>query len=117
MQRKAALHVHALTLTLACALAASAAEQAPVLEDFEDAPPPPEPVQSGEPLEPEVTIIQKDGETVEEYRVAGRLYMVKVTPSVGAPYYLMDQDGDGRLESRVDGLTDPIVPQWVIFSW
>lgn len=96
---------------------ACAKDEAPALEDLPEAPPPPEAVQSGEPLEPEITIIQKEDATVEEYRIAGRLYMVKVTPVVGPPYYLTDQDGDGRLESRIDGLTDPVVPQWVIFSW
>ncbi|MDZ7734955.1 MAG: DUF2782 domain-containing protein [Gammaproteobacteria bacterium] len=78
----------------------------------------PEPMESGEPIEPEVTIIQREGATIEEYRVNGRMYMVKVTPSKGPPYYLIDQDGDGRLETRKSGIyEDPVVPQWILFSW
>lgn len=78
----------------------------------------PEPMESGETIEPQVRIIQKEGATVEEYSINGRTYMVKVTPTKGPPYYLIDQDGDGSLETRRSGIyEDPIVPQWVIFSW
>jgi hypothetical protein len=38
-------------------------------------------------LEPQVTIVKKETETREEYRIKGKLYMVKVTPAVGKPYY------------------------------
>jgi len=80
--------------------------------------PPPERVEHDEELEPEVTIIQREDATVEEYRVNGRLYMVKVTPVVGKPYYFVDRDGDGLMESRMSDLYNPTrVPQWVIFSW
>jgi hypothetical protein len=111
-----------LTLALAfacCAPLARAAEtdETPRLEDLADAPPPPDIVRSGEPLEPEVTIIRSEEETIEEYRVGGRLYMVKVTPSKGPSYYMSDMDGDGRLETRSDQLWEPSVPKWVIFSW
>jgi hypothetical protein len=36
---------------------------------------------------------------VEEYRMNGVLYMVKVTPTVGPPYYLIDTTGDGNLNA------------------
>lgn len=90
-------------------------------EGDEAVPPPPvlpDPVESGEPIEPEVTIIQREDAEIEEYRHNGRLYMVKVTPRVGKPYYLVDSTGDGRLESRRSQLYDDnIVPQWILFSW
>lgn len=71
-----------------------------------------------ESLEPDVTIVQRKDATIEEYRLNGRLYMVKVIPFVGKPYYLVDNDGDGLMEGRVSDLKrDPLVPQWVIFSW
>ncbi len=80
-----------------------------------DAPPPPPPVQSGEVLEPEVTIIKREGATHHEYRINGKLYMVRVEPDVGPPYYLVDRDGDGSLESRQQKLnSDFVIPQWVI---
>ncbi len=90
-------------------------------KQLQDVPAPPKipaPVQNGHPIEPEVTIIHKEGATIREYRVNGRLFMIKVTPLVGKPYYLVDRNGDGRFEKRM-GSVDPgqIVPQWVLFSW
>ncbi len=88
-----------------------------------DVPPPPpmtEPVEVDEDaeLEPEVTIIQRRDATDEEYRLNGRLYMVKVTPSIGPPYYYVDRDGDGLMETRMnDHAWEVKIPQWVIFSW
>jgi hypothetical protein len=91
-------------------------EEAPRLEDFLDAPPPPEVVRSGEPLEPPVTIV-RPAPTVQDFQRGGRPFMIKVTPTKGPAYYLIDQDGDGRLETRADSLNDPLVPNWIIFSW
>lgn len=103
---------------LALCLPLHADEREGLVEVPEAAPPPPEPMRDGEALEPEVTIVQRKDATVEEYRLNGRLYMIKVIPVVGKPYYFIDKDGDGLMESRISTLTkDPIVPQWVIFSW
>lgn len=87
------------------------------LQPLPEAPPPPQP-QIDPSLEPEVTIIKRGTETVEEYRVNGRLYMIKVTPSsTGIPYYLLDENGTGKF-SRRDDLDNPVkVPMWVIFSF
>ncbi len=89
--------------------------------DLAPAPEPPqipEAVQSGEPLEPEVTIIERKQETLQEYRINGRLYMVKITPGKGEPYYMIDTDGDGTLDTRrTDIKYESSVPQWVLFSW
>lgn len=71
---------------------------------------------AGEDLEPEVKIIKRDNATIHEYRVNGVLYMVKIVPGAGPPYYLVDNDGDGYLESRYNNL-DPVVPQWMIYRW
>ena len=88
------------------------------LEPVPEPPEIPAPVKSGETLEPDVTIVQKKGETVEEYRIHGQLYMVKVTPAVGPPYYLIDRNGDGTMDVRMSAIYhDLVVPQWVIFSW
>ena len=78
----------------------------------------PPPVKSGQTLEPEITIVQKKGKTLEEYRIHGQLYMVKVTPVVGPPYYLIDSNGDGTMDVRMSSIYhDFVVPHWVIFSW
>ncbi|MCC6208160.1 MAG: DUF2782 domain-containing protein [Gammaproteobacteria bacterium] len=67
---------------------------------------------------PEVTIIQGDDKTIAEYRIHGRLYMIKVTPRKGPPYYLVDTDGDGNLESRRGELSeDLLIPSWTLMEW
>ncbi len=89
----------------------------------ENAPsPPPLPAEAIDPLpeeelQPEVTIIRRGADVIEEYRVGGQLYMVKITPSKGLPYYLVDSDGDGSLETRRNELDNPEVVKWRIFSW
>ncbi len=63
---------------------------------------------------PEVTITQQSDTVVEEYRLHGRLYMIKITPKYGAPYYLIDERGDGKF-ARQDNLDSGLrVPQWTI---
>lgn len=68
--------------------------------------------------EPEVRIIQRDRDVIEEYRIQGRLYMIRVVPRRGVPYYLVDTDGDGNLETRRNEMTeDLLVPNWTLFRW
>ena len=59
---------------------------------------------------------EKNGDTIEEYRVAGNLRMVKVTPARGAPYYLYDSDGDGRLDKSKDN-SDVSPVYWKLYGW
>ncbi len=85
-------------------------------------PPPPLPAedvygQIEEGVEPQITIRKRGHEEIEEYRINGQLYMVKITPSKGLPYYLMDSDGDGSLETRRNSLDDPEVVKWRLFTW
>lgn len=87
------------------------------LESVPEPPELPDPIETGENIEPQVTIIRKEDAVVEEYRVNGFLYMVKVTPSIGPAYYLIDNDGDGSMESRRHELDNVIVPQWVLLTW
>lgn len=68
--------------------------------------------------QPEVTIIHRKDMRVEEYRVNGRLRYVKITPKKGKPYYLVDKDGDGDLETRhsdLDGI--PPINEWILLQW
>ncbi len=89
--------------------------------EFEAAPEPPDlpdPIESGEAIEPEVTIIQREDGIIEEYRINGRLYMAKITPSIGSSYYIIDRDGDGQMESRMSDIyNDFAVPHWVLLRW
>ena len=84
--------------------------------------PPPPPMLEGdsatEELEPQITIRREEERVVEEYRMNGQLYMIKVTPKNAEPYYLVDADGDGQLEHRMDELDPKImIPSWTIFRW
>lgn len=73
---------------------------------------------SDELLEPQVTIIRGEHAVFEEYRRSGQLYQVKVIPAWGPPYYLIDSDGDGRLETRRDELAPGLlIPHWILFTW
>lgn len=85
----------------------------------DDEPPPPPPASQGdeEELEPEVTIRQQGSRTIHEYRINGQLYMVKIVPKKGAPYYLLDLDGDGQMDTQEDNPNGVVVPQWVLFRW
>ena len=68
-------------------------------------------------VEPQVTIVKKGTDTVEEYRINGELYMMKITPAHGVPYYLQKQDQEGGW-SRLDGPSPPLaIPKWVIFRF
>ncbi len=59
---------------------------------------------------------ETNGDTIEEYRVAGNLRMVKVTPARGAAYYLYDSDGDGRLDKSKDN-SDISPVYWKLYGW
>jgi uncharacterized protein DUF2782 len=57
-----------------------------------------------------------DGDRIDEYRVQGQLHVVKVTPKRGPPYYLIDQNGDGLLDSsKGEGPVSPVM--WKLFQW
>lgn len=89
----------------------------PVPGNLEPLPPPPAfdaAADAAPDDEPEVTIIKQTEQTVEEFRANGKLYMIKITPKHGVPYYLVDDRGDGkfaRQESLDSGLR---VPRWII---
>jgi hypothetical protein len=83
----------------------------------EGAVPPPPPLVTDPDLEPQVTIIRRDTETLEEVRIGGELKFVKVTPRTGVPYYLVP-DPNGQQFIRRDSLDISIkVPLWVLLSW
>jgi hypothetical protein len=100
-------------LLSAVALNVAAQTRPPKLEPIPEPPPPPA-GSLNEALEPQVTITKRGEDKVEEFRMSGKLYMMKVTPPHGVPYYLIDNAGDGtwsRQDSRDSGLR---VPMWVI---
>jgi uncharacterized protein DUF2782 len=80
--------------------------------------PAPPPDVAGDPeLEPQITIIRREDQVVEEVRVKGELQYVKVTPRHGKPYFLIP-DPNGNAFIRRDDLDIKLkVPMWVLFSW
>lgn len=83
-----------------------------------DVPPPPPSLQSGDVIDgPAVTIIQTDNETIYEYRAGSHLYMVRVVPKVGPPYFFYDRDGDGELDIHNTDPRRSTVNMWEIFRW
>lgn len=108
---------------LAVAFAAGALAQSqprprpPGTQPLEEPPPPPAVTQADPALEPQVTIRREGDRSIAEYRIRGRLYMIKVTPAHGRPYVLIDNRGDGQF-SRHDGLDSGLrVPQWVLLEF
>ena len=86
-------------------------------EVFEEIPPPPSVYDSDYTLEPEVTIRKEDSKLIEEYRVNGQLYMMKVSPK-NIPAYYLYKDAVGADWIRYDDPNAPmLVPQWVLFTF
>ena len=92
--------------------------QAPARTDPLPQPPPPPLDVAGDPeLEPQVTIIRRDDQVVEEVRVKGELRYVRVTPRHGRPYFLIP-DVNGATFIRRESLDSSLkVPMWVLFSF
>jgi hypothetical protein len=81
-------------------------------------PPTPSGLSEEQELQPEVKITKRGEDIIYEYRINNQLYMVKIVPRIGYPYYLVDQDGDGSLESRYSNLEpNLVVPRWIIYRW
>jgi hypothetical protein len=89
----------------------------PKLEPLPEPPPPPPEIAGDPELEPQVTIVRRENETIEEFRVNGRLTMVKVTPRHGRPYYLVADGASGGFVRRDSLDTGLRVPLWVLFSF
>lgn len=87
-------------------------------------PPEPEINNSDEPagFDPggaDIRIITEGDKTIEEYSLNGKVYMVKIQQKGFPPYYLIDRDGDGRMDEQVSELMGPATPppNWVLFRW
>ncbi len=88
------------------------------LQPLPAVPPPPPGMEAFDAaLEPQVTIVKEEKETREEFRIKGKLYMIKVTPAVGPSYYLVDHQGDGNfIEANIPNPTTK-PPMWILHSW
>ena len=68
---------------------------------------------------PKAEIKVPKGSRIEEYKVNGKVYMVKVIPPKPfPPYYLEDKGGTGRFTEVPQTAAEHLsVPHWVIFRW
>lgn len=118
IQRSYMMRKILLTLGLLVVSTISVAEQE---QEFAAVPEPPElpmPVQSGETLAPDITIIRKGKKVIQEFRRNGILYMVKIVPQIGPAYYLIDTNGDGNMDVRGNDLDSANkINQWKLFEW
>lgn len=107
-----------LLVTLALPVYADSSKALPKdLQTIPEPPPAPAGMELDPDFEPQVTIIKRGGDKVEEHRIGGKLYMMKVTPPHGVPYYLVDYKGDGQF-SRQDNFDSGVrVPQWVLIRF
>ncbi len=102
------------SLLPAICIAGQPPEPAPIPEPPEL----PRPVQDGEVLEPDITIIRKGKKTIQEFRKNGQLYMIRIKPAVGPAYYLIDTDGDGNMDVRQSDLDkESQINQWKLLEW
>ena len=65
---------------------------------------------------PDISIVDKQNATHYEHRIGGKLYLIKVVPKFGFPYYLIEREGNGTFE-RVELGDNITTPKWVLFSW
>jgi hypothetical protein len=72
---------------------------------------------TGEAVEPDITIREEGQQVITEYRVNGMLYMVRIQPQFGPPYFLVDTNGDGMIDPRDSSPFNNNIPQWLLFSW
>ena len=83
---------------------------------LEEIPSPPNTLDSGYFDEPEITIRQDGTDTLEEHRINGKLYLVKVTSENFPAYYLV-RELEGGDWLRMDDNKPLVVPQWVVVSF
>lgn len=87
--------------------------------DAKGPPPDAQPVPDGAPTakdiaEPQITIRNMGTHREEEYRLHGKLYMVKIIPPKGKAYYLVDNIGNGKFVRYEGPVVPTVVPQWVV---
>ena len=119
MNIRSALVVFAVTVSVALALPAVAED--PPLEPLPEPPPLPEGQSLEESLAPQVRIVREEDKVITQYVVEGVVRAVKVehSDSTLPSYYLVDTDGDGRLDRRsgVSGDQEQLVAHWIVATW
>ena len=63
----------------------------------------------------DVEIVAGEDRTIFEYRVNGRLMMIKVVPKTGLSYYMVPADGSAHFEDLDH--RRKLYPRWVLLEW
>jgi len=100
-------------LMLTCSVGQVQAEEKTI-----DVPPPPALPEGADDdsIKADVVIRRDEDKVVEEFSVNGELYMVRITPKVGKPYYIRYPDGAKGRSVRKE-LDDINTPFWKLFEW
>lgn len=89
----------------------------PPLPELSEPPPLPPDIEQDPELEPEITIIKRGEDTIEEHRINGELYMIKVIPRIGLPYYLVRNRVGGEFSHPGEAGIDVSPPMWRILEF
>jgi len=87
------------------------------LPELEPPPPLPPDMDIDPDLEPQVTIIKRGEDTIEEYRMQGELYMIKVIPRIGFPYYMVRNPASSINMHPGEPGSHISVPMWRILEF
>lgn len=114
----ALLAASALALVLPAAAQSGARPRPPGTQPLEEVPPPPPMITTKPAPEPVVTERTEGEQTIQEYRINGKLYMQRVTPKHGRPYVLVDNKGNGTFTKQDEPIGERLqVPQWVLLEF
>jgi hypothetical protein len=115
------MHQIIFTLMLSFALPIMAQSDQPEdlqpLPELSEPPPLPPDIELDPELEPEITIIKRGEDTIEEHRINGELYMIKVIPRIGLPYYLVRNRVGGEFSHPGEAGIDVSPPMWRILEF
>lgn len=67
---------------------------------------------------PDIVVSEHANRTEEAYWQDNRPVAIKITPKFGAPYYIVDPDGDSEYEMRRGGTDIDVKPNnWKMLAW
>ena len=67
---------------------------------------------------PDIVVSDFPNRTEEAYWQDNRPVAIKITPKSGAPYYIVDPDGDSEFEMRRGGTDIDVKPNnWKVLAW
>ena len=66
---------------------------------------------------PDVLIIREKDQTKYEYRVNGKLVMIKIVPIIGKPYYLVNKNHTGHDNNAHSREATKSTSSWIIKKW